>query len=121
MEKQNQIFDELRVIFSQERLDGYLDHAHCNNSKNEALIAYSWNIELSQALYPALQILEIALRNSLHDSITESYQTERWFELPFLHDREKQQVHQAYGQSFLSPLFLSYQKGKELVPFYHAN
>lgn len=75
MEKQNHIFDELRVIFSQERLDRYLGHAHCNNSKNEALIAYSWNIELSQALYPALQVLEIALRNSLHDTITDSYQT----------------------------------------------
>jgi hypothetical protein len=95
MEKQNHIFDDLTVIFSQERLDGYLGNAHCSNSKNEALIAYSWNIELSQALYPALQILEIALRNSLHDTITACYQTEYWFDLPFLHVREKEQTIQA--------------------------
>ncbi len=95
MEKQNHIFDELTVIFSQERLDGYLGHAHCNNSKNEALIAYSWNIELSQALYPTLQVLEIALRNSLHDTIADSHQTEYWFDLPFLHAREREQVVQA--------------------------
>ena len=69
VEKQIHIFDELAVILSRERLDGYLGHVHCNNSKNDALITYSWNIELSQALYPVLQILEIALRNSVHDAI----------------------------------------------------
>lgn len=92
MEKQNHIFDDLMVIFSQERLDGYLSHEHCNNSKNEALIAYSWNIELSQALYPRLQILEIALPNSLHNVITACYKTDYWFDLPFLHPREKERV-----------------------------
>ena len=59
MQDSNHIFfDELSIIFSEERLDGYLNHAKCNNSKTDALIAYSWNIELSQSLYPALQILE---------------------------------------------------------------
>jgi len=96
MEKQNHIFDELIVIFSQERLDGYLRHTHCNNSRDEALITYSWNIKLSQALYPALQILEIALRNSLHDILTETQQTAQWFELPsLLRPKEKSQVTQA--------------------------
>src|SRR5688572_16549675 len=95
MGKQDHIFDELTVIFSQERLDGYLSHSHCNNSKNEALIAYSWNIELSQALYPALQVLEITLRNSLHKSISKNFQTERWFELPFLHEKEQLKISKA--------------------------
>ena len=81
MQDQNHIFfDELSIIFSQERLDEYLSHAKCNNSKTDALIAYSWNIELSQALYPSLQILEISLRNSLHQAISESFQTEHWFD-----------------------------------------
>jgi len=95
VENKSHIFDELKVIFSQERLDGYFSHAKCNNSKKEALIAYSWNIELSQALYPALQILEISLRNSLHNAITKSFQTEYWFEMSFLHEREREQVNQA--------------------------
>jgi len=95
VENNSHIFDDLKIIFSQERLNGYLSHTRCNNSKTEALIAYSWNIELSQALYPALQILEIALRNSLHNAITESFQTDHWFEMPFLYDREKEQVNYA--------------------------
>ena len=95
MQNQNHIFDELMLIFSQERLDGYLGHAKCNNSKDDALIAYSWNIELSQALYPALQVLEIALRNSLHQGIATIYNSEYWFDLPFLHNKEKEDVRQA--------------------------
>jgi hypothetical protein len=96
MQDPNHIFfDELSIIFSEERLDGYLNHAKCNNSKTHALIAYSWNIELSQALYPALQILEITLRNSVHQALSNNFGTEHWFELPFLHEREKKQVDQA--------------------------
>lgn len=92
MEMQNHTFDELTVIFSQERLDSYLTHKDCSNRKNDALIAYSWNIELSKTLYPALQILEIALRNSLHNAASESYQTESWFDLSFLHLKEQIKV-----------------------------
>lgn len=95
MQDSNHIFfDELSIIFSEERLDGYLNHAKCNNSKTDALIAYSWNIELSQSLYPALQILEITLRNSLHQALSTMFSTEYWFDLSFLHNREKKQVDQ---------------------------
>ncbi|KTD56767.1 Abi-like protein [Legionella santicrucis] len=85
-------FDELSIIFSQERLDGYLNHTSCNNSKADALIAYSWNLELSQVLYPGLQILEISLRNSLHHAISSHFDTEYWFDLTFLHAREQKQI-----------------------------
>ncbi|HAT7072035.1 TPA: hypothetical protein JAN90_04495 [Legionella pneumophila] len=96
MQDSNHIFfDELSIIFSEERLDGYLSHAKCNNSKTDALIAYSWNIELSQSLYPALQILEITLRNSLHQALSTNFNTTYWFDLPFLHEREKKQIEQA--------------------------
>jgi len=94
MQNQNNIFDELSTLFSQERLAGYLRHTDCNN-KSDALIAYSWNIELSQALYPALQVLEITLRNSLHRAITTAYKTSYWFDLSFLHPKEMAVVNQA--------------------------
>lgn len=58
MQNQNNIFDELSIVFSGERLAGYLRHTACNNNKSDALVAYSWNIKLSQALYPALQVFE---------------------------------------------------------------
>lgn len=95
MENQNHIFDELRVIFSPERLDAYLGHTKCKNSKDNALLEYSRNIQLSQALYPSLQILEITLRNSLHKAITDYLQTEHWFELSFLHEKEQNRVNKA--------------------------
>lgn len=96
MQDSNHIFfDELSIIFSEERLDGYLNHAKCNNSKTHALVTYSWNIELSQALYPALQILEITLRNALHQALSNNFETAFWFDLPILHEREKKQVDQA--------------------------
>ncbi len=95
MKNKSYIFDDLKIIFSQERLNGYLSRMQSNDSKDEALIAYSWNIELSQALYPALQILEIALRNRLHYAISESFRTEHWYEMSFLHAREKDQISQA--------------------------
>jgi len=89
-------FDELASIFSYERLNGYL-HLHSNYDKEAALAAYSWNIELSQSLYPALQVLEIGLRNSLHQAISMYYDTDYWFELDFLHEREHKQILKAKG------------------------
>jgi hypothetical protein len=100
MQNQTHIFDELSLIFSQKRLDGYLNHTKCNNSKDDALNAYSWNIELSQALYPALQVLEIALRNALHQAITTAYNTEFWFDLSFLHGNEYEDVQHAKGKLY---------------------
>ena len=40
-------------------------------------------------------LLEITLRNSLHQSLSNQFATEHWFELSFLHEREKKQVDQA--------------------------
>ncbi len=95
MQDPNHIFfDDLSIILSQERLNSYLSHATCYNNKKSALIAHSWNIELSQALYPALQIFEITLRNTLHTAIRDLYDTEYWYELSFLHEREKKQIQQ---------------------------
>jgi hypothetical protein len=93
MQDSNHIFfDELSIIFSEERLDGYLSHAKCNNSKTDALIAYSWNLELSQSLYPALQILEITLRNSLHQALSTTFRTKYWFDLPFYMNEKKNRL-----------------------------
>ena len=70
---QNQLFDHLSIIFSRKRLEGYLSNAPHNLDKQEALVNYSWNIELSQELYPTVQILEIALRNTLHQSLRDLF------------------------------------------------
>jgi hypothetical protein len=47
-------------------------------------INYFWNIQLSEALYPALAALEIALRNAIHDSLSAAFGTPEWFYTPRL-------------------------------------
>lgn len=40
---------------------------------------YCWNLELAEALYPALAALEITLRNSIHDNLSTREGTDLWF------------------------------------------
>lgn len=48
------------------------------------LFNYFWNIELSQAFYPLLQTYEVALRNTIHLTLSEHFETEWWFDRPQL-------------------------------------
>lgn len=49
----------------------------------DMIINYFWNIELSKALYPSLQALEISLRNAIHTAATRHYgNNPLWFEVP---------------------------------------
>jgi len=41
---------------------------------------YLWNIALCESLYPALQTLEIVLRNNIHDALSHQFGTPRWYE-----------------------------------------
>jgi hypothetical protein len=69
----------LRKAISHERLDAY--HQRGTDGSDLNLFAhYVWNIALCESLYPALQGLEVALRNSIHDAASAAYQTERWFD-----------------------------------------
>ena len=43
---------------------------------------YFWNTALCEALYPTLDALEIALRNTIHSAATDVYTTEFWFDRP---------------------------------------
>jgi hypothetical protein len=41
---------------------------------------YLWNIALSEALYPSLQSLEVALRNSIHTALIQRFGSEEWYD-----------------------------------------
>lgn len=43
------------------------------------LVNYFWNIELSEALYPGLAVLEVTLRSSIHEALTAREGTDMWF------------------------------------------
>ncbi len=42
---------------------------------------YAWNLALSEALYPALHTLEIALRNAIFDAVAGAYPVTRYVEI----------------------------------------
>lgn len=50
----------------------------------DMIVNYVWNMELSETLYPALQTLEVALRNGTHAAASIAYGTEFWFDRPHL-------------------------------------
>lgn len=87
------IFDDLTAVFSEERLGRYVREN--KGDKHDAIISYSWNIELSQFLYPAIQILEVSIRNTLHRTLTDCFDTSHWFDDAFLYDAEHRAVRQA--------------------------
>lgn len=74
-------FNQLEQAFSKERMGSYLWHSACDGNAAHALTIYTWNIELSNALYPALQIFEITLRNALNRTLIEKHQTDNWYDL----------------------------------------
>lgn len=42
------------------------------------LANYFWNMDLAKALFPALHAVEVALRNTVHTTLTNRYRTQEW-------------------------------------------
>jgi hypothetical protein len=51
----------------------------CEGDESLALALYRWNIEVASAFYPALNFLEIILRNAFHDQLTSHYVRATWW------------------------------------------
>jgi hypothetical protein len=66
-------------ILSVERFATYL--AWAQGDRERAIELYTLNTQLSEALYTPLQMLEVALRNCVHDVMTEVFGP-NWFDLP---------------------------------------
>jgi len=87
--------EELERCFSRERLAKYGNFAEKNGgAPNELLAVYSWNIQLSQAFYPLLQLLEVSLRNALNGALTSRYSSE-WLFNTILHEKDQKKVNEA--------------------------
>ena len=56
-----------------------------------ALGAYAWNIALCESLYPALNGIEVALRNSINNAAVREFNDEHWFRSR-VRDREQETV-----------------------------
>jgi hypothetical protein len=66
------ITEEIKSFISHPRFNIYLEEANYNT--NAAYQLYLTNIELSEALYPALSLLEISLRNAIHQKAERIFQ-----------------------------------------------
>ena len=60
-----------------ERLARY---RHAGATDREVAINYLWNIALSESLYPSLHVLEISLRNAIHNAAAAEFGSELWFD-----------------------------------------
>ena len=50
------------------------------DSAADGLARYLWNVALGESLYPVLQSLEVALRNSIHDAAAQAFGEAHWFD-----------------------------------------
>ena len=70
---------KLRKVLSHERLAAY--QSRSQSSGDLGLFShYVWNMALSESLYPGLQALEVALRNTIHNAAVDYYQRDDWYD-----------------------------------------
>lgn len=62
-----------------------LENYRANGSDLDMVVNYFYNLELAEALYPSLQAFEIALRNSIHLTLSQHFGTPFWFDTPGLY------------------------------------
>lgn len=76
-------------------------YRQATSTKEAAVALYLWNVALCEALYPAIQFFEVALRNNTHEALAKlrgsgSQHNPRWFmDFSFLGGTQQTQVLQA--------------------------
>ncbi len=65
------VLGAVEATLSADRLTKYM--AAVGNDRKAAVRLYAWNTAVSAALYGPLQILEVAMRNAMHDRLTAAY------------------------------------------------
>lgn len=83
---------------SESRFEAY--RTHSDESLEAVLGRYRWNLALCMALYPALGLLEVSLRNNLHGALARYYETDAWYDLTpeKLAPREQDSIKQAKNE-----------------------
>jgi len=76
---QAQALRELAQFISEPRMKSY-KILTSNDSMKANLGAYLWNKQVSAALYPLMQCLEVTLRNAIHSAASQYFATPDWFD-----------------------------------------
>lgn len=72
--------NEVKRLLSGPRFESY--RSSPTDSDMLCLERYSRNLALCEALYPTIHILEVALRNAIHNACTTAFGNDYWFDDP---------------------------------------
>lgn len=90
---QHTISASMQRLLSADRLSGYITK-YATQKCNDPINLYVWNMNLSESLYPLLQTIEIGLRNSINETITDKFGDPFWLiGTDILEPREVRKVH----------------------------
>jgi hypothetical protein len=93
-----QFVTSLHLPIPQVRLEKYRSNPACDL---HMLTNYFWNIALAESLYPTLHAVELALRNTIHITLSDRYGTEEWWDLPHtLHKYQRSEVNDKKARYF---------------------
>jgi hypothetical protein len=67
----------IQEYLSPARFQPYLDA--CDNDPQLALELYEWNVAISAAFWEVIALVEVTMRNAMHDRLTEAYD-DRWYD-----------------------------------------
>ena len=81
---------EVQLPISSDRLESYRPTGASTDL--EMIVTYMWNGALSEALFPALQAVEVALRNSISAALAHRYGTDQWYDQPEILGQAQQQA-----------------------------
>jgi hypothetical protein len=73
----NQFLNELEPSISRARLQRY---RLASGSDLDTVVNYVWNVALAESLFCCLNAVEIALRNALHNTLTQHFGVPTWFD-----------------------------------------
>lgn len=73
---------QLIQTLSAERLNAYRGRLPQAAPDLQLFGRYAWNIALCESLYPSVQMLEVALRNTIHQAATQHFKRTDWFDTP---------------------------------------
>lgn len=86
-------------LISPSRLRPYLDA--CSGNSTYAVRLYTWNLEVSAAFWGEIHVLEVTLRNAIHEQLTHRYRRDDWWQdrRAKLHHAMRSQLDHAIGEA----------------------
>jgi hypothetical protein len=89
------MLEEFSHIFSSQRLESFRQRG---SDDLDMVTRCLWNTALCESLYPTLQLLEVGMRNKIHEALTFCNRTPLWFKGAFLCIQCKEDIEAAENE-----------------------